>query len=659
MTYAWSMTAFESQKANEIKVPPMNSKQRRILVRLLISLLTASSIGKCDERPNILWITAEDMSPALGCYGDNFATTPNIDRLAEESVRYTNAFATAPVCSPVRSTLITGCYAPSLGTHNMRSAFPVPDSVEGFPTILRRAGYYTSNNVKTDYNTEAAARFIKDSWDESSENAHWRRRSEKTQPFFSVFNLMTSHQSRTMVWPYEKFESEIQRTLKPEEIHNPAEAPIPEYYPDSPLIRRDWARFYDCVTAMDKQVGSILRELEEDNLRDNTIVFFFSDHGSGMPRHKRALLDSGMQVPLLIRFPEKWKHLSPAKAGQSIDQLVSFVDFPPTVLNLANTSQPEHMQGIAFLRKHAAPERRFAFGHRDRVDEAFDCSRSVRSKQFLLIRNYMPHISYHQPTSWPDQGTIRSEISRLATRQKATPAQWHYAGPTRPPFELYDCRADPLNLHNLANSPEHQTTLELLHDALKKHIVESGDLGFIPEAELFELKTRNNVSMNDLRNRSAEYFQDAEQVGISDNPRNSGGSSFWNAIAASYEQSPAAGDESSFTVDWNAATTAEGKQYGIAKAFAVLSRGQNEAALRFLESATTDADLNIVLFATRSIELLGKKAVAAVPAIEAVASRCSSILPTATTATFVQTPQQDLAMFISFSANAFLKKYSK
>ena len=272
--------------------------------------------------PNILWITAEDMSATLGCYGDDYAITPNIDQLASESVRYTHAFASAPVCSPSRSCLITGCYATSLGTHNMRSAFPIPESMNGFPALLRNEGWFTTNNVKTDYNTGNNELIIKNSWDDSSETAHWRNRKEtdKLNPFFSVFNLMTSHQSRTMVWPYEQFQKDVQSLLTAKEIHDPAAAPVPPYYPDTPLIRREIARYYDCVTVMDKQVGELLQQLEDDGLAEDTIVFFYSDHGSGMPRHKRALLDSGMHVPLLVRFPEKYQHLTPAKPGETLDQ---------------------------------------------------------------------------------------------------------------------------------------------------------------------------------------------------------------------------------------------------------------------------------------------------------------------------------------------------
>lgn len=261
------------------------------------------------DQPNILWITAEDMSATLGCYGDSFATTPNIDRFAKQSSRFTHAFATAPVCSPSRACLINGCIATTQGTHAMRSRFPLPAEMKGFPSILRQAGYYTTNNVKTDYNSAAEESIIAASWDDNSETADWRGR-KTNQPFFSTFNLMTSHQSRTMVWPYKQFEDEVQSQLRANEIHDPGRVPLPPYYPDTPLVRKTLARYYDCVTVMDTQVGEILKQLEADGLADDTIVFFYSDHGSGMPRHKRALFDSGMHVPLLIRFPDKYQHLA-------------------------------------------------------------------------------------------------------------------------------------------------------------------------------------------------------------------------------------------------------------------------------------------------------------------------------------------------------------
>ena len=285
-----------------------------IQIALLIFLTVVGDSARAADRPNVLWITAEDMSPTLGCYGDTFATSPNIDALAKASVLYTNAFASAPVCSPSRACLINGLEAPAQGAHQMRSAFPLPKHMTGFPSFLRKAGYFTTNNVKTDYNSGNYQEIIKASWDVTSAAAHWRNR-QQGKPFFSIFNLMTSHQSRSMVWPYEKFVSDVQSQLTKSEIHDPTRVPLPPYYPDTPIVRKTVARFYDCVTVMDKQVGAILQQLEDDGLAEDTIVFFYSDHGSGMPRHKRALLDSGMRVPLLVRFPQKVSTFSAKQTG--------------------------------------------------------------------------------------------------------------------------------------------------------------------------------------------------------------------------------------------------------------------------------------------------------------------------------------------------------
>ncbi|MEM7012264.1 MAG: sulfatase, partial [Verrucomicrobiota bacterium] len=413
---------------------------RKILTCL--TFLASAAAAAAEDRPNILWYTAEDMSPVLGCYGDDYSYTPNIDKLASEGVRYTNAFATAPVCSPARSTLITGVYATSMGTQRLRSQFPIPKNIVGFPKYLRDLGYYTTNNVKTDYNCAQHQRLIDESWDEVSENAHWSGKKEG-QPFFHIFNDMDSHQSRSMVWPYQDFVDKIRSQLPKDLHHDPAKAPIPPYWPDTEITRREQARFYDCVSVMDKHFGEMLEQLEKDGLADNTIVFFYSDHGSGMPRHKRNLQDTGMHVPLIIRFPEKWKHLAPAAPGETVDQLVSFVDFAPTMLSILGVDIPEYMMGTAFLGEQAGEPREYVYGARDRVDEAADLSRSVRDKRWLYIRNFMPHISPNQPCFWPGQGDIRKEIHELADAGKIakdTPA-WAYAGPRKAREELYDTDA--------------------------------------------------------------------------------------------------------------------------------------------------------------------------------------------------------------------------
>ncbi len=631
------------------------------ITQVLVATVCAVTGFAAEESPNILWITAEDMSAVLGCYGDDYATTPNIDRLAEQSVRYTHAFATAPVCSPSRSCLITGCYAPSLGTQQMRSAFPIPTHMQGFPALLRRRGYYTSNNVKTDYNTANWKQITAASWNESSNNGHWRNREDKSRPFFSVFNLMTSHQSRSMVWPHARFVKEVQSRLAAGEIHDPAQAPLPPYYPDTPVVRRTVARFYDCVTAMDKEVGALLKQLADDGLAEDTIVFFFSDHGSGLPRHKRALLDSGMHVPLLIRFPDKFKHLAAAKPGESLDRLVSFVDFGPTVLNLTGVDIPRDMQGEPFLGEKQFQPRKNVFGHRDRVDEVRDLARSIRDRRYLYIRNFMPHLGYNQPTAWPDQGEIRHEFYRLTDREKMTDAQWQFAGPTRPVEELYDCERDPLNLHNLADSVEYQPVRDRMRSALFLQLASSRDTGFVPESEarkMFAGTTPWAHVRRTLATPSA-LIDAASKVGTADEPELLsllGNPAFtiryWAAMGL------AAGDSISAAARAKLVASLGDDSFAvrIEAANALARHGQIEAALPVLTGALQHKNLAVVLHAARTIQLLGNSARAALPAMRQVVARAEKVRPPDTPATVVQSGDQDTAMFIGFAGNAFLAR---
>jgi len=632
-------------------------------MRIFLSLLGLCVGLQAADRPNILWITAEDMSPVLGCYGDKFAVTPNIDRLAKESVRYTNAFASAPVCSPSRSCLITGCYPTSLSTQQMRSGFAIPKSMRGFPALLRAQGFYTSNNVKTDYNTGNYADIIKASWNESSATAHWRQRGDKAQPFFSVFNLMTSHQSRSMVWPYARFKKEVQSTLPPGAIHDPAKVPVPPYYPDTPLIRRELARFYDCVSAMDLQVGAILKQLEEDSLAENTIVFFYSDHGSGIPRHKRALLDSGMQVPLLIRFPKKWQHLAPGKPGSTTDRLVSFVDYAPTVLNLLGQPIPKAvMQGEPFLGPDAAAPRRYVYGHRDRVDEVRDLARSVRDRRYLYIRNYMPHLGYNQPTAWPDNGEIRHEFYRLAKREKMTDAQWHYAGPTRPIEELYDCQTDPQNLKNLAGSKAHQKILKRLRNAHRKHIRDTVDLGFLPESEAWEMFAQKTgwelgqsgqVKMGAIQ-RAAAQVGTADEATLAQNLTSKNASiRYWAALGLVHRNALKIETKQLL----RKALTDESPAVRIEAANTLAHHGDSARAAQALIKDLAHENLIIVTHAARTIELLGETALNAKAPMAAALKRAETIRPPNTPATVVLPGDKDLAMFVAFSCRAFLSKF--
>ena len=632
-----------------------------VLCLILCSLLGVLSVsGDAKDRPNILWITAEDMSPVLGCYGDEMALTPNIDALAGESVKYSHAFASAPVCSPSRSCLITGCYATSLGTQQMRSAFPIPEVMNGFPSLIRAEGYYTSNNVKTDYNTANWEKIIEASWDESSDTAHWRKRSDKSQPFFSIFNLMTSHQSRAMVWDEATFRKEVQSSLSAGEIHDPARMEVPPYYPDTPVVRRTLARFHDCVTAMDKQVGEILAQLEEDGLADNTIVFFYSDHGTGLPRHKRALLDSGMRVPLLIRFPEKYANLAPNEAGSTSKRLVSFVDFGPTVLSLLEIPVPDFMQGIPFLGKESGAARRYVFGHRDRVDEARDLARSVRSRKYLYIRNYMPHLGYNQPTAWPDLGLIRHEFYRRTDRDEMTDAQWHFAGDRKPVEELYDCEADPMNLNNLVDSPEHAGVLEEMRKAHREQLRSSMDVGFVAESDAWKL-FGESTPWEVARDRELDFesvYQAAAEVGVGDeyahmaNLRHVSESvRYWGAIGLAERKTLSRKARK----DLELALYDESWAVRVEAAAALTRVGEVGKGLPVLKEALETGNMTVVLHAARTVELLGGLAKELIPQMKMAAGLAEKMRPSNAPATFVQVGDPDLAMFTSFSANAFLE----
>ncbi len=459
--------------------------------------------SKPARPPNILWITAEDLSPNLGCYGDAYARTPHLDALASQGICYKGAFATAPVCSPARSCLITGLYATSLGTQRLRSQFPVPQFVRGFPAWLGEVGYFTANNVKTDYNLFNEAAFIRDCWNECSMNAHWRNR-KPGQPFFAVFNLMTTHQSRTSVWPPAQFEKEVGSQLAPEERHDPARAPLPPYYPDTLEARRQWARYHDCITVMDKEVGKILKQLSEDQLDEDTIVFFYGDNGMGLPRGKRCLWDTGLQVPLLVRFPEKYRWMAPVAQGTATDRLVSFVDFAPTILSLCGIRAPAHMQGEAFLGRYARPPRKYVFGARDRVDEAFDLSRSVRDHRFLYIRNFMPHCSWFAPEAYSDGSTFRRELRQQADQNKLGGGPLTYTAPRKAIEELYDTQADPHQVHNLASSAEHKEILERLRAVLHDWMLSSRDAGFLTEPQMRERIGESGTPL-DLAQSESKY----------------------------------------------------------------------------------------------------------------------------------------------------------
>lgn len=421
------------------------------------------------KRPNILWITCEDTGPQLGFCGDAQARTPNLDRLAAKGAVYRNAWSNAPVCAPARTAIITGVYPPSAGAEHMRSLVKLPDGMKLFPGYLREAGYYTSNNVKEDYNVEKP----EGTWDDSSGKAHWRNRAPG-QPFFSVFNFTATHESQIHRRPH---------TL----VHDPARIRVPAYHPDCPEVRRDWAQYYDNLTTMDGQAGRVLAELESDGLAEDTIVFFFGDHGPGLPRCKRFPYNSGLNVSIVAVIPEKWRHLASKdwRPGSMNDRLVGFVDLAPTMLSLAGIKPPAWHQGQAFLGRFEGARNRYLHGFRGRMDERYDLMRSVRDERFVYIRNYMPHRIYGQYVSTMFNMPTTQAWKRLFDEGKLTPelqAFWK----EKPPEELYDLAADPGEVKNLAASPEHSGTLERMRAAHRQHTLGIRDAGLLGEHEAWE-----------------------------------------------------------------------------------------------------------------------------------------------------------------------------
>lgn len=446
--------------------------------RAFASTLAAPLVPAADtksSRPNILWITCEDTGPHLHACGDEYSVTPNLDRLCQRGSIYMNAWSNAPVCAPARTTIISGVYPPSTGSEHMRSETRVPDGWKMFPGYLRDAGYYTTNNVKEDYNLTKPP----GTWDDSSNQAHWRKRG-KSQPFFSVFNLMITHESNVRTRPH---------TF----VHDPSKARVPAYHPDTIEVRQDWAQYYDNITTMDGQAGRILAELDQDGLSDETIVFFYGDHGAGLPRNKRWPYNSGLNVSIVVSIPEKFRHLAPAdyKPGTKNNRLIGFIDLAPTMLSLTGLKAPDFYQGQAFLGANASKPRQYSFGFRGRMDERYDCVRSVRNQRYVYVRNYMPHKIYGQHLDYEWQTPTARVWERLYKEGKLNAIQsrhWH----TKPAEELYDLATDRDEVNNLAGSPDHQAVLRELRVAHEQHVKQIRDIGLLPEAEIHSRAGNNS-----------------------------------------------------------------------------------------------------------------------------------------------------------------------
>ncbi|MCR9063733.1 MAG: sulfatase [Cytophagales bacterium] len=457
-------------------------RKRNYIIFLLVSATLASctrreTLEDLTPRPNILWISAEDLSPRMAAYGDSTVATPNLDRLANEGVVYDHAYTSAGVCAPSRNAIITGRYQISNGGHNMRTLYSTypektglpksynsvpPAGVKLFPEYLRAAGYYTSNNIKTDYQFEAPVTV----WDEVSDQADWRGR-EDGQPFFSVINFTTTHESQIWARADHKMRAD------------PAKVPLPPYYPDNEISRTDVARHYSNLSELDDQIGEVLSKLEEDGLLENTIIFFWGDHGDGLPFYKREVYKRGLHIPLIARFPNK------IKAGTRDNTFINAIDFAPTMLSLAGIETPQNMQGKAFLGEYkSATDHEYIFGARDRLDSKYDRVRSAMDRQYQYVRNFQPEKPLYMDIEYRKNMPMMQMILEKKEAGELNEDQLFWFKETKPAEELYDLREDPYQLHNLADNPEHLETLERFRAVMDQWLAEIEDLGAIDEKEM-------------------------------------------------------------------------------------------------------------------------------------------------------------------------------
>ena len=467
---------------------------RKVLWLAFISFLTLSCVTekKADKPLNVVWISCEDMGPILGAYGNTIIKTPNLDRLASEGVLYKNAYSTVGVCAPSRFSIITGMYSARLGAHNMRTGdyhnFKTPEevfykqdigvidkagvnipqyevvppkNVKPFTEILRAKDYYCANNFKCDYQFNSPFT----AWDEVSPTVSFRD-APKDRPFFYVLNSLLTHESR--IWQ----RSNEALTVAPQDVI------IPDYFPDIPEVRMDIARKYSNIEAMDKKVGELLSQLEEDGLLETTIIMFWSDHGGNLLRQKRAVGNSGLNVPLIVRYPDK------KMAGKVDERIVSLMDLAPTVLSLLNIEPPPHYDGKAFAGPYEDQPRKYAFGTADRFDESTDMQRSVLDGRFVYIKNFMPELPLIYRNKYRERIPMNSKLIQMDSQGELDGDASYIFMKTKEVEELYDLQEDPYEVKNVATNPEYADKLVELRNALSAWQIEIDDKGFLPENEI-------------------------------------------------------------------------------------------------------------------------------------------------------------------------------
>ncbi len=486
---------------------PLNTLSLCVVVVTLL-LGRAAGIAAEHERPNILWITSEDNGISwVSCYGGTNAQTPAIDQLAKEGFRYTHCFDNAAVCAPTRSCWITGMYGISNGTQPMRSRNEIPhDKIKYYPDLLRAAGYHTSNPGKTDYNI--GGRPDKDCWDFKGEKGKsqlgWRHR-KPGQPFFAVVNIGDSHESRA--------HGDVENPGK-----DPAKMKLFSYHPDLPVIRKNYAKYAVAVENMDRKVQDTLDALKKDGLYDDTIIIYNSDHGGVMARSKRFLYSSGIHCPLVVRIPEKFKHLYPAdKPGTTVDRIVSFIDMPKTWLSLAGAEIPDTFQGTIFLGDDQEAAPKYHLGFRERADERLDHVRLMRDERFAYHKNYMPYAPAGQHLAYLWKAPLTPAWEQHHREGKTNEITGRFFRP-RVSEEFYDNAADFDNVHNLIDDPVHQDKIAELKAELRKRQLELFDSGLLPEKMRERRAAANNLTIYEMvRNKELyplETYLDAADLAL-------------------------------------------------------------------------------------------------------------------------------------------------
>lgn len=494
----------------------MNNFLKRIIVCIAGMLSVPVILFSQQQKPNVVWITIEDTSPDfIGCYGNSQVKTPNIDALAKEGIRFTNAFSTNTVCSPSRHTIITGVRTVEDGCGNHRSTFKVPDYIKGFASYIKDAGYFTSNNAKTDYNINNAKTFIARNWTMQGSKADFTKRENKAQPFFSVFNFNESHQSRTVGNTKEWYEKNILNQLTPEEIIQPDNLEVPPFYKNNANNKRNIARLYNALQVTDKKVGEIIRLIKDAGEWDNTIVFFFSDHGQGMPRFKTNSSRLGSQVPMIVRIPEKYKQLFNYKNGTVYTELITFEDLAPTMLSIvANHPKPVYMKGRIFMGSKTEASDNIFWGSRDNTDEVIDMGRTVIDGDFVYTRIYYPHLPVLQQQAYYNRSDMLVQMRNDFKNNEMDSLQASIFMPRSAEY-LFNRKTDRWETINLVNNIAYAAVLQKMRMLLKQQQFKYKDIGFLPETVLAQIDATDTIAnWKQKKYLFEKYYTVASLVGM-------------------------------------------------------------------------------------------------------------------------------------------------